>query len=150
MGRTTDLIDAVLADLVANVTGWPASYAVWKYAERKMVTPELCPLLAITAVMAPREIIATDHLFARKPVVEIRWFTSNSTGAETGGAGDDAQAAAMLDMLEAIGDRCEIYADGIPGLADPGHFAEIAGTEIDTQHGAGVWEGKMTLEVWQA
>lgn len=149
MGRTTDLIDAVVADLAANVV-WPPTYATWKYAERKLITPELCPLLVVATIRAVREPLATIDLFVRKPMVEIRWCTSNATGPETGGLGDDTTAAAMINQLEAIADRCESYAQGIPGLTDPGHFADPTDIEIDTNHGAGVWEGKITLEVWQA
>lgn len=149
MGRTTDLIDAVLADLQVNVAGWPTGYSTFPYAEPLAVTPKTCPLLAVYARRLPRAILATDHLYERKPIVEVAWYTSSTLGAETGGAGDPDQAKALINMLEAIGDRCELYADGIPALTDPGHYATVTAVEIE-EHTGMVWKGTVTLEVWQA
>lgn len=151
MGRTTDLIDAVRDDLVANVPGWPSGTKTYSYAEPGNVTPENCPLLAVYCKRLPRDLIATDHLYRRRQVIEVAWYTSSTAGAETGGALDPDQARDVLNMLEAIGDRCEIYADGVPGLASgpDGTYLTITDSEIDDQKGF-VWKAIVTLETWQA
>lgn len=120
MSALVALVDAVVADVLANVTLPTQGSSPWKYAEPRVENPEDLPLLAVHtdgAVYAPT---ATVNEYERRWDVTIDFYTFNFAGAEYGGAGDVETIIALEPVAEALAGRVSQYAlsAGIPGYTN--------------------------------
>lgn len=117
MGRMRSICDAIVTDLEspAAALSLPA-HLTHKYMPPPSVTPKSTPMLAVYVIRYPRRLIATPGTYEWDADLEIAWLVSGADYFETAGGTDSDLPGSQLDAIEAIGDRLETYATGIPGV----------------------------------
>lgn len=123
------LCDAVLADLQENVI-FSATYRVTRYLRPKVVTPELCPLLAVFLIRDRPVLLATANCYVHEWHLGVQWWEDASREVETGGADTDLRAMRLLAVTEALMRRIEAW----PMLAIPGISTRYGQLEAEVSY----------------
>lgn len=140
-----DLVDSIVADLVANA-GLPAlQNAPLRYVAPRSVEPNDCPMLAVWFGPTRFELVATPDQYTRHVELNVAWYVAASAGAEEGGAGDSADVEALDPIAQLIIARVVTYADAVPGF-DSGTIATLV--EYDPRPIEGVvWEARIQIDI---
>jgi len=150
MGRMVTICDAVTADLEGTLSLPP--HKTIKYAHPPLMVPERCPALGVYYVTFPRIIIATPGTYYLDDEVHVAWFESAAAYGETAGATDNDLPRRMLNTIELIGDRLEVYAISIPGLPAVGSvdvpaYGTIGTGESGANPSGMVWRAHYVLTI---
>lgn len=137
-----DRIDAVAADLVELDDITPKT--VRKYQRPQIITPELCPMLAVFPKQADPAMLATDSSYQRDDVLIVLWV-ENAADSLTTGQWSETASKAALARAESIVEQLQTYGDGVPELAEQNE-ATVHRVRWGILDG-GVWAAEIDLRV---
>lgn len=136
--------DAVVADLSAHA-GLPSAFKVLKYQRPLVVTPAMCPMLAVFPKEADPQLISTSSDYEHDDVLIVAWFEAAAQSLETG-VFDQAIAATALAHAESIVQRLETYGAGIVGYSAEQNEAMLGKARYGHVEG-GTWASEIELKV---
>lgn len=139
----TDVVDAVVADIAANVNGLPA-YGTWKYVEPRSLRKDVKDRwLAVFPRRIDPELLATPDAYYNSLELVVAWYLPVFDGAAAN-LGEEAVVATALPQARLIRQHLQGYADGVPTLTNV--TARLVNVEFDTRGSIG-WVCEMTLMV---
>ncbi|GAA2141760.1 hypothetical protein GCM10009760_26270 [Kitasatospora kazusensis] len=138
----TDAIDALAAFIPASTTLPP--HQTQLYARPLVVTPAMCPLLALFPKERDPQLETTSSTYSNEDVITLAWFEAVPSSLDTGIL-DPAVTKSAVHRAEAITAALETCAAGLPG------FAQQADTTITkVRYGSiegGVWCSEITMRI---
>lgn len=139
----TDVVDAIVADIEANVSGLPA-YGTWKYVEPRSLRKDVkSRWLAVYPRRIEPELLATPDAYYNRLEIVVAWYLPVFDGAAAN-TGEEAIVEAALPEARLIRQHIQGYADGVPGLVNvTGVLAEAL---FDTRGSVG-WVAEHSLMV---
>lgn len=136
-----DLIDAINADIEANVT--LPTHGTHLYAKaRALRLDEVPSWLQVYPKRTIHSMVGTESSYYDREEIVVRWTTETFTEAEFN-AGDSSKAADHLDHVIGIVERLNEYGDGVPGLANVSASLNEIVYELDDGPG---WDAE--IELW--
>ena len=141
------IVDAIMADLVANSGVTPTTQRL--YAEPTIIMPGICPLLAVWCETTGYDLIlGSPPAYDRIHDIQVAYYVSNASEAETGGTGDPAVVGALDTTIETLLARIETYTDGVPTIGAQ-LISTIKSRSLLPQSGS-IWRGLIVLQVKEA
>lgn len=123
------LCDAVLSDLEENVV-FPDAYRTHRYLRPKVVTPDLCPLLAVFVTRQRPVLIATRGCYVTEWHLAVQWWEDASTPIESGGENGDLPAMRLFAVTDALTARIMSW----PGMLIPTLTARYGQLEAEVSY----------------
>lgn len=143
----TDVVDAIVADIAANVSGLP-TYGTWKYVEPRSLRKDVKDRwLAVYPRRIDPELLATPDAYYNRLEIVVAWYLPVFDGAAAN-TGEEAIVQTALPQARLIRQHIQGYADGVPGLTNV--TAVLSEVLFDTRGSIGwVAEHSLTIEEFE-
>lgn len=138
-------VDAVVTDIQTLSPTPLGTFKVRRYTRPLLVTPDLCPLLAVFPKESDPELIATGSEYQRDDHLTVVWFENVAESLSVGRI-EETVSRTALQHAEAIIERLSTYGTGIPGYT--AEAVECTLGKIRYGHvDGGAWATEITLRV---
>jgi hypothetical protein len=138
-------VDAVVTDIQTLSPATLPVFKVRRYVRPQLVTPDMCPLLAVFPKESDPELIATGSEYQRDDHLAVVWFENVVDSLSTGKI-EDTVSRAALQRAEAIIERLSTYGVGIPGYNSEAVECTLGKIRYGHVDG-GAWGTEITLRV---